>query len=275
MVPFVFFLRRVVLLFLIAASEFSSSCYALSSSTQRRTFFPNSRPVTKDDLKSMERQTGQKSPCEAAIGVPSTCSCRHGFPQVFAMNPMPTTGRMNSGLVKLTCPLLVNALDALEDKGHIQNLSAELENRPNWQEQVKNTHVKHADVRKELVTDAQREVLRNKLGDRASSSFMESGVAGSTPDSLDVKCLHAWFGDFLFCSREEQQQSSPFGREIRNLLIESGTDITGTLTCHAKCDPTSISVASPPNPRNKQRLKTRKEIARRKRKKEIRDQEKT
>jgi hypothetical protein len=222
----------------------------------------------------MQRQTGQSAPTEAAIGVPSSCNCRHGFPQAFAMDPMPaSTGRMNSGLIKLTCPHLVNAIDALEDEGMISTLSKKMENIEHLQRSARSIHGEHAQIRKEMIASDHQQLglLKERLGDKGMLAFLNSGVAGSTLDSLDVKCIHAWMGDYLFRFRDEEvssSSSSPLGKAISEALAQKGVDQRGTLTCNAYCDYKSILPAAPPNPRNKQRLKSRKEVARRKRKKD-------
>jgi len=263
-------MQNNLLIFLLV---FPSVCNALSEST-RRCFFPNSIETTPSDLQIMLRQTGQAAPTEAAIGVPSSCNCRHGFPQAFAMDPMPaTTGRVNSGLVKLTCPLLVNAIDALEDEGMISALSKKMEKVEDWQRSARDIHVEHAQIRKEMIIgDAQQmDVLKDRLGENGANAFLNSGVAGSTLDSLDVKCIHAWMGDDLFRFRdggEPSSASSPLGKAIREGLVEKGVDLFGTVNCSVYCDPNSSLPSAPPNPRNKQRLKSRKEVARRKRKKD-------
>lgn len=41
--------------------------------------------------------------------------CKHGFPQAFVFHPSKTT--FNSGLFRLTCPLLVKAVDEYEAQG--------------------------------------------------------------------------------------------------------------------------------------------------------------
>ena len=252
---------------------FPSVCGAFSESKQR-CLFPNSIDTTPSDLQIMQRQTGQSAPTEAAIGVPSSCNCRHGFPQAFAMDPMPaSTGRMNSGLIKLTCPLLVNAIDALEDEGMISSLNENMERNEYMQRNAKNIHGEHAQIRKEMIVgnDEQMDDLQRRLGENGASAFLNSGVAGSTLDSLDVKCMHAWMGDYLFRShdgRGSSSSSSPLGKAICEALTEKGVDRNGTLNCNMYCDCKSVLPAAPPNPRNKQRHKSQKEVARRKRKKD-------
>jgi hypothetical protein len=41
--------------------------------------------------------------------------CQHGFPQAFVFHPSKTT--FNSGLFRLSCPLLVKAVDEYEAQG--------------------------------------------------------------------------------------------------------------------------------------------------------------
>jgi len=266
---------------------FPSACNALSQSSTRRCFFPNSIETTPTDLKIMLRQTGQAAPTESAIGVPSSYNCRHGCPQAFAMDPMPaTTGRVNSGLIKLTCPLLVNAIDALEDEGMISALSKKMGEDQDWQRSARDIHVEHAQIRKQMITgdgragdgdgdSQQMDVLKERLGEKGTNSFLDSGVAGSTLDSLDVKCIHAWMGDYLFRFNDGNEPLSassssptPLGKAICEGLAEKGVDLRGTVNCSVYCDPNSSLPSAPPNPRNKQRLKSRKEVARRKRNKD-------
>ncbi|MFM7190332.1 MAG: DUF501 domain-containing protein [Microcystaceae cyanobacterium] len=58
----------------------------------------------------------------------------------------------------------------------------------------------HASVRNQLIVNQhEKDLIRAKLVDHHFSAFMSSGVAGASPDAVtDVKCLHAWFGDYLF-----------------------------------------------------------------------------
>ena len=200
------------------------------------------------------------------------------------MDPMPaSTGRVNSGLVKLTCPLLVNAIDALEDEGMISALSKKMEEDQDWQRNARDIHGEHAQIRKKMIIgdgngqqQQQMDVLKERLGENGTNAFLNSGVAGSTLDSLDVKCIHAWMGDYLFrfhdgnepSSASSSSSSSPLGKAICEGLAEKGVDLRGTVNCSVYCDPNSSLPSAPPNPRNKQRLKSRKEVARRKRNKD-------
>lgn len=242
---------------------FARFCLGLTlSSSQRQTIFPNSQPVQQSDLDSLIRQTGQPNPASAAIGVPSTCRCRHGFPQAFAMDPLPkTSGRVNSGLLKLTCPHLVRAVDSLEDEGLLHEMNHRLAESQELQLAAADAHNIHASVRRNLLDAADVVRVQSKLGERGAGAFLEAGVAGSSAGSTDAKCLHAWLADFLF--RESQ-----FGNAVVEMLQDRGVEISGTKECRGACDPTSGTLPTPPVPRNKQRLKTNKEKARMRRRKD-------
>lgn len=226
--------------------------------------FPNSVRVTNSDgsIATFQKQTGQVAPAEAAIGIPECCKCQHGYPQVFSLNPIPDSGkRMNSGLLKLTCPLLVNAIDHLEDDGFIKKFTEQVQNDSELQKSVKSAHLRHASVRQDMISDSSP--LVEKLGEEGARAFLNSGIAGATIEKSDVKCLHAWLGDYLFTG-----ESNLLGKQIEETLQrEMGVSLEGNKECHHFCSPGNFQ-AEPPKPRNKQRLKTRKERDRRKRVKE-------
>lgn len=195
---------------------------------------------------------------------------------------------MNSGLLKLSCPLLVNAIDAMEDDGYIANFTSKVQANEFWKESVQESHKKHADARQAILTakstssdnvNDSLNLLKQKLGDRGANAFLNSGIAGSTVDKPDVKCLHAWMGDYLFHTASNKnidvdgdQHEHLLGAAIASTLAqERQVSLCGTPDCHRYCNPQAVSVEGPPKARNKQRLKTRKEKDRRKRKKE-RDQ---
>ena len=264
----------------------SSKSSSLHQQSQRQTKFPNSIPVASDDVDTFRRQTGQINPAMAAIGVPAKSMCRHGFPQVFVLDPYPPgERRINSGILKLTCPHLVRAVDDLEDQGMIQNLNEQIgdtssiklnegEEKDPILSIMLGSHKRHSNARKRMLTQDDITSIQSKLGEKGVHAFLESGVAGSSITSKDAKCLHAWLGDSLFYinqedgkeERNDNWESHAIGEWIVDKLQQQNIDLTGTSTCHQFCDSTLCnSMASPPKPRNKQRLRTSKEIQRRKR----------
>jgi hypothetical protein len=168
----------------VAALSVSSKQHKYPQS-KRKTIFTNSVPAQPSDVESFIRQTGQIAAAKAAIGVPSSCACRHGFPQAFAMDPI-HSGRVNSGLLKLTCPLLVRAVDSLEDEGMISLFNQQLQdnnnnnnNNSNYVQQASTdeAHAVHAASRQELLNDKEVDAVRLKLGERGTTAFLEAGVS--------------------------------------------------------------------------------------------------
>ena len=163
--------------------------FSLETTSQRPTAFPNSVQVQPEDIDTFIRQTGQLAPSKAAIGIPATCNCRHGFAQAFAMDPFPQD-RLNSGLLKLTCPHLVRAVDALEDDNMIGEVNKRLETSDELQSAMEKSHKLHATTRNELLDDGALQTLQSKLGQKGTQAFLESGVAGASQGGNDVKvCL--------------------------------------------------------------------------------------
>ena len=75
----------------------------------------NARTPTSEERQSVEeRQLGHRA--ENFIGVPSTSKCRHGWPQAVLFRPVGTR-RPVSGIMRLTCPFLVQAIDTFEAEG--------------------------------------------------------------------------------------------------------------------------------------------------------------
>jgi len=254
-----------------------------SSFSTRITEFPNSVQSTESDIATLVRQTGQGNPSKAAIGVPALCQCQHGFPQAFAMDPLPNNlGRINSGMLKLSCPYLVKAVDILEDEGMILRINEDnKENHnidPMWEE-MNQRHLVHSQVRQAMLSNKEIELLQSKLGRKGAASFLEAGVAGATQGSNDVKCLHAWLADALFLNNSSVDSVTTtrttttttitnIGELIVTALgrLEPKVELQGTPDCYRFCNPNApVGLADPPTPRNKQRLRTRKETERRKR----------
>ena len=268
------------------------------SSSQCPTRFPQSQQATPSDIATVMRQTGQVQPSRATIGVPTHCRCQHGFPQAVALDPF-SAGRINSGLLKLTCPLLVRAVDALEDTGIMEVWNQQ--RLPTSRGQDKSTqpiidemtqrHAVHARVRQAMLSETDVSQIRAKLGDRGTRAFLEAGVAGASPGSHDVKCLHAWLADALFCGEDSDNNKTTttttlmgdrIAHELLSLTSSSSRSsssiqdlLSGTPDCHRYCNPVApLHWADPPKPRNKQRLRTSKETQRRRRRQKEQDDNK-
>ena len=271
----------------------------INNSSRKPPLFPGSIPIdTPTDITTCINQTGQSAPTNALLGKPAQCQCRHGFTQAYSLDPMPPTqkfkrrkpiDRLNSGLLKLTCPLLVSSVDILEDDGFMKDINRLLEKNSEgeenkWMECFDDAHKIHADARKELILGKETsdntendsiQILESKLGQRGAKAFLDAGVAGANPSAknADIKCLHAWLADYLFRKVDPSEGNlidtsteHPIGDAIVKALNEQGVHVSGTDTCHEICSGcsrtstadsnASISVQVP-TPRNKQRRKRR------------------
>ena len=245
---------------------------------RKQPIFPGAIAINTEDISTCINQTGQTAPANALLGKPSKSKCKHGYTQVFSLDPMPSNKygmeRLNSGLIKLTCPLLVNAIDVMEDDKFMNDINAKLISS-NLEENklvqcMNDAHKVHAETRKELIfgddnSDCIEEsdkykLLESKLGERGAKYFIEAGVAGANPLSkkVDVKCLHAWLGDYLM--RSDTIAEHPIGDMIIKELDKRGIDISGTDDCHTVCSGCSTDTSTSvqvPIPRNRQRKKRR------------------
>ena len=246
-------------------------------SIRKQPIFPGAIAINTEDLSTCINQTGQTAPANALLGKPSKSKCKHGYTQVFSLDPMPSNkfgmDRLNSGLIKLTCPLLVNGIDVMEDDKFMNEINDKLiaDNEENeLVECMNDAHKVHAETRKELIfgddnSDSIEEndsykLLESKLGERGAKYFIEAGVAGANTLSkkVDVKCLHAWLGDYLM--RSDTIAEHPIGDMIANELEKRGISISGTDDCHAVCSGCSADTSTSvqvPIPRNRQRKKRR------------------
>ena len=296
-----------LLMALFGASTVSSMHHttAAFSSGLRKTLrqthhcmFPGAVPITESDKETCAKQTGQVAPSNALVGKPSQCRCKHGYPQAFSLDPVPPTqqfkrsaiNRVNSGLLKLTCPLVVNAVDVLEDEGFIDKMNSILAATEEGElvQCMEDAHAIHSSTRKKLIFGGNTEgtfddnenfqMLKSKLGDKGAEYFLESGVAGANPLSKkkDVKCLHAWLADYLFriadgeACEDGMTRNHPIGEAILLSLEERGVDFTGTDSCYHVCSggvdaEGGDGAVTIPIARNKQRKKKDKEIERRRR----------
>ena len=280
------------------AAAFSSGLRKTLRPTQR-CLFPGAITITEEDKETCANQTGQDAPSNALVGKPSKCRCKHGYPQAFSLNPVPPTqqfkrssiNRVNSGLLKLTCPLVVNAIDILEDEGFIDKMNSMLAAKEGGElsQCMDDAHAIHSSTRKKIIFGEEEtnddnenfQMLKSKLGDKGAEYFVTAGVAGSNPLSKkkDVKCLHAWLADYLFRIAKDEEvcedgmtSNHPIGEAILAQLRERGIDFTGTDSCYYVCSggvdaEGGDGAVTVPIARNKQRKKKDKEIERRRRRK--------
>ena len=208
-------------------------------------------PPTAEDVAVIEqRQLGHKTP---AVAVP-TGRCRHGHPQAVAYDlhrhrdprrhePADAADGdalppLNSGMFRLTCPLLVRAIDEWERSSGVADLNAQVRASEVLTAELTEAHRGHAAARQALFRDQIDALLARVPAGSAAAKHMElilrSGVAGQTPSKVDVKCLHAQLADHL-C----RPGGNAIGERILRGLRARGVETDGCADC---CNQCSLSV---------------------------------
>jgi len=186
--------------------------------------------------------------------------CKHCHPQSFGFHP--TAGsKLSSGLFRLSCPLLVQAIDDWEATGGIREMSdwlmrndtfsyhASDQHELNWKQTgYQNANAMQKQIRQELVSSEDESRLIEKLGAYNAKKFMESGIAGiPSEQTFDVKCIHAHVADHLcrVTSDPESNESTLdailrgegniIGQRALQLLHNKGIQILGNDVCWQQC----------------------------------------
>eukprot|EP00903_Cladosiphon_okamuranus_P016122 g14878.t1 len=214
-------------------------------------------PATEGDLRCIEeRQLRHKAGSSSlSLGVPPS-PCRHGFPQAFAFDPC--GHKVSSGLFRLSCPLLVQAIDQLEDEGGIEDVNARLASDESLREDFMAVNLAHGQLRRRLVTPDKMSVVEETIGKQGADRFLDSGITGVTPGKVrDAKCLHAHVADALMRGRD----ANAIGRSTLELLEARGVRTDGGDRCSEQCnyrvEETADSWRYTPQ-KNKQRLQMKK-----------------
>jgi len=219
--------------------------------------FSTLRPPTEEEVNVIQHR--QEMRRVNALGVAKNCRCRHGFPQAYASEfRVKRSGKgppvYYSGLQRLTCPWLVGAIDQWEAEGAVKALSAELGERPEWQEDYARVNDEFRQMRYILSDNGTAyEEMKVHWGEAAAENMQQSGLASVT-NNEDVKCLHAQAADFLLRGQNQ------IGAEVLRRLDEAGISSSGSASCWQQCDlghvpdETSFSYTSI---KNKSKLRTR------------------
>jgi hypothetical protein len=185
--------------------------------------------------------------------------CNHCYPQSFGFHP--TAGsKLSSGLFRLSCPLLVQAIDDWEAGGGVREMSDWLRKNGartrhtndhdgnNWKQKgYQDANEVQKMIRQELVSPDDKKRLVEKLGEYNANKFMESGVAGIPPEqTFDVKCIHAHVADHLCRVSSDSNNDSALnavlhgdgniiGKRALELLHKKGVPIVGNDVCWQQC----------------------------------------
>ncbi len=197
-------------------------------------------PPTSDDMRVLqERQLGHRVSNVVGVGA----RCRHGFSQAFAFDPVDRPlssgrkSRLESGLFRLACPLLVKAIDEWEAEGAVKRINEELGEPRNAHlaRALNEAHAGHAVARHEIVGARLGAVEREARAagaeqEKVVQTVLASGIAGQTRSKLDIKCVHAQLADHLCRS-----STNSLGADLLRRLEERGVATRGDENCCAQC----------------------------------------
>jgi len=164
--------------------------------------------------------------------------CRYGWPQAIVYDPLyrekPGKSFRLGDTTRLTCPLLVKAIDKLEKKGAMDQYNERLQPDAEWHGQLQRINEAHRLLRLELIGDRSAELaeVEKLLGSNAFAIAMRSGLASLRPEAKpDVKCLHAQVADELV-----RDGGNLIAQQVLRDIEDQGVSIYGSEECCDNCD---------------------------------------
>ena len=160
-----------------------------------------------------------------------------------------------SGLTRLSCPLLCQAIDEYEGEGGVRQMSDWLRSKDRDREEgwkregYEKANEMQKKIRMELAKD-DKDKLVSSMGEYNAQRFMESGVAGiPSSQTYNVKCIHAHVADHL-CrtstsdanntmgqqTRQSKEDGNIIGNHALQILEERGVPILGNDVCWQQCN---------------------------------------
>jgi len=220
---------------------------SLDDDAVARELFDDARAVATfgaSDEATARRQLGRAS--APAIGTEAR-RCRHGYSRALLYAPASTTTtdaraaiKAEHALSRLTCPELVEAVDAWEREGGIRAVAAACDEDESLLRSLERAHRDAPRVRNWLLGECASARVRE--GD-ATTDFIvnRTGLVGVSLEALTsqktwkkVKCLHAHIADALVRGRGKNAVGA-FALDV--LLTRRGVDVDGTPECWRRCAP--------------------------------------
>lgn len=171
--------------------------------------YPGMTALSEEDLACVEQRHLCRKPQQpradslSAQIIGGGRRCRHGWPQAVLYDPLyqSTPGKHYrlGDTTRLTCPLLVTALDKIEKAGAMAIYNERLQTDPTWAGQLDRVNEAHRLLREHVVSDrpTQMAEVRSHLGEATYATAMSAGLASMRKGTQDVKCLHAQVADEL------------------------------------------------------------------------------
>lgn len=164
--------------------------------------------------------------------------CRHGWPQAILYDPLYREKAGKSyrlgDTTRLTCPLLVTAIDKLEKSGAMETYNERLLQGADWDGELQKVNEAHRLLRLQLIGDRPSELseVERLLGADAFAIAMRSGLASLRPEAKpDVKCLHAQVADELV-----RGGNNVIAQQVLKDIEDQGVPVNGSRECCDNCD---------------------------------------
>ncbi len=122
--------------------------------------------------------------------------CQYGYAKVIQVYPLLREGAEFEPfptLFWLTCPIIVEQISHIEERGVIRELEQELAENPELQRRYEEDHQRYAHERFALLKPEDRDLLEER---GLIVTLRDRGIAG-IQDSRYVKCLHAHYAHHL------------------------------------------------------------------------------
>lgn len=240
-------LAGVALQFCYGGGEAKARAVERSSATFRGKPLPYSgmTALSQKDLECIEqRHLYRKAPvlgedqCLSRQTVGAGRRCRHGWPQAIVYDPLyrdkPGKSFRLGDTTRLTCPLLVTAIDKFEKAGAMERYNERLGPGREWDGQLQRINEAHRLLRLELIGERPSELaeVRALLGENAFGIAMRSGLASLRPEAKpDVKCLHAQVADELV-----RDGGNLIAQQVLRDIEDQGVATFGSHECCDNCN---------------------------------------
>jgi hypothetical protein len=143
--------------------------------------------------------------------------------------------KLQGNLFRLSCPLLVKAIDDWEAEGAVKSFNARIAKSPQMASELDNANIQNAQIRSLLLTSDAVKPYVDKGQTRQVGAVLESGIAGiSRINKGDIKCLHAQVADHL--CREQEGSGNSMGETVLQGLRDRGEETDGSDLCKQQCD---------------------------------------
>jgi hypothetical protein len=203
-------------------SDRSAMCGVMTSE-----FVPNGAAPLDVDYATFDRQLEYHIARDIAVA--DKTRCRHGRCRAFFRFPVSISGAVDSGMVRLSCPYLVQAVDRMEAEGHIQAINKEVKSNPKLEKSFLDTNAVFSKIRNTITSSSERAVVVQHLGQEAAETFFSSGIVGVSPSKVnDIKCMHAHLADGIMRGFDKNLIAA----RIADLLAERGISIEGGESKH-------------------------------------------